>query len=199
RHAIVAGTRGFDRQGAHQHRQQIGLIPMIKMLQGCFLALLFGSAASTVLADAKTHDPYQLVQQTTERVLAAVNEGKGYYESEPDRFHRRVATIAEEGVDVDAFARGVMGSYASVQRYNALTTDAEKAAFRERIERFSSTFKQGLVQTYAKGLLKFNGEKIETLPPRKGDNAASGSVSVVQNIYGTADKPYVVQYSMRRN
>jgi phospholipid transport system substrate-binding protein len=156
-------------------------------------------AALVARADAAGQDPYQIVQQTTEQVLAVIKEGKSYVDKEPQRFNNQVATVLDKVVDFDAFARGVMGSYASAQRYNALTSETEKAAFRERIQRFSTTFKQGLVETYAKGLLKFNGEKIETLPARKGDDAATGSVAVVQNIYGAADKPYVVQYSMRRN
>jgi phospholipid transport system substrate-binding protein len=100
-------------------------------------------------------------------------------------------------VDFDSFARGVMGSYAGAQRFQALKTEQEKAQFRDQIKRFTTTFKHGLIETYAKGLLKFDGQRIETLPPR---NKQSGdSVSVVQNIYGGADKPYVVQYSLRKD
>ncbi len=172
---------------------------MMRMANRVIFGLLLSGAALIAHANAPAQDPYQIVQQTTERVLAIVKEAKGYADKEPDRFNKQVTGVLDEVVDFDAFARGVMGTYASAQRYQALTSEQEKAAFRERIQRFSSTFKQGLVQTYARGLLKFNGEKIETLPPRKGDDAATGSVAVVQNIYGAADKPYVVQYSMRRN
>jgi phospholipid transport system substrate-binding protein len=169
------------------------------MANRVIFGLLLSGAALIAHANAPAQDPYQIVQQTTERVLAIVKEAKGYADKDPDRFNKQVTGVLDEVVDFDAFARGVMGTYASAQRYQALTSEQEKAAFRERIQRFSSTFKQGLVQTYARGLLKFNGEKIETLPPRKGDDAATGSVAVVQNIYGAADKPYIVQYSMRRN
>jgi len=151
------------------------------------------------LANAAEQDPYQVVQSTTEQVLAIVKDAKGYYEKDPERFNKQVTGVMEKTVDFDDFARGVMGTYASDRRYQSLKTDAEKAAFRERIQRFSSTFKQGLVETYADGLLKFNGEKIETLPAHKGDNPASGSVSVRQNIYNSSGKPYAIQYSMLRN
>jgi phospholipid transport system substrate-binding protein len=162
-----------------------------------FLSLLLCSGVFVVQANAASEDPYQVVQQTTEQVLAIVKEAKGYAQKEPERFHKEVTTVLEKVVDFDHFARGVMGSYASAQRYKALTSEAEKAAFNERIQRFSSTFKQGLIDTYANGLLNFNGQKIETLPLRKGDNLASGSVSIVQNIYNDTGKPYVIQYSMR--
>ncbi len=162
-----------------------------------FSALLF-STALVSQASAAEQDPYQIVQQTTEKVLAIVKDAKGYAQKDPERFQKEVTLELDKVVDFNHFARGVMGSYASAQRYKALKSEAEKAAFNERIQRFSSTFKQGLVDTYANGLLNLNGQKIETLPLRKGDNLASGSVSIIQNIYNDSGKPYVIQYSMRR-
>lgn len=161
-------------------------------------ALLFIHVKANA-ADAALPEPHQIVQQTTEQVIAIIREGKSYYDKDPARFNKQVETVLDKVVDFDSFARGVMGPYAGAQRYQALTTEQEKTDFRARIQRFSDSFRQGLVETYAKGLLKFDGQKIETLPPRKGDDVASGNVAVVQNIYGAADKPYVIQYSMRKN
>jgi phospholipid transport system substrate-binding protein len=158
-------------------------------------AALVGSLFGASLA-AAAQDPYQMVQQTTQRVLTIIAEGKGYYDKEPERFHQQVDTVMTEVVDFDTFARGVMGPYANLQR---LPSDAEKAQRRDQIARFSATFKHGLIETYAKGLLKFNGQRIETLPPRKGDDVNANSISVIQNIFGAGDKPYVVQYSLRKN
>ena len=157
-------------------------------------------AAAAPAADAQSdlsqNNPYKMVEQTTRQVLDLIAEAKGYYDKDPERFHKQVDTVMSEVVDFDSFARGVMGPYANLQR---LPTDAEKAQRREQITRFSTSFRRGLIETYAKGLLKFNGQRIETLPPRRGDDLAGNSVSVVQNIYGNGDKPYVVQYSMRKN
>lgn len=168
-----------------------------KSFFGAVLLALVSSVNAN--ADAALPEPYQIVQQTTEQVLVIIREGKGYYDKDPAKFNRQVETVLDKVVDFDAFARGVMGPYAGQQRYQALKTEQEKNDFRTRIQRFSDTFKLGLVETYAKGLLKFDGQKIETLPPRKGDDVASGNVAVLQNIYGAADKPYVIQYSMRKN
>ena len=110
--------------------------------------------------------------------------------SRAPRFHRQVDVVMTEVVDFDSFARGVMGPYANLQR---LPTDVEKMQRRDQIKRFAEIFKHGLIETYAKGLLKFNGQRIETLPPRKGDDAASNAVGVVQNIYGSGDKPYILK------
>jgi phospholipid transport system substrate-binding protein len=137
-----------------------------------------------------------MFEETTRQVLDLLKAAKGYYDKEPERFHQQVDTVMSEVVDFDSFARGVMGPYAALQR---LPTEAEKAQRRDQITRFATSFRRGLIETYAKGLLKFNGQRIETLPPRRGDDLAGNSVSVVQNIYGNGDKPYIVQYSMRKN
>ncbi len=166
------------------------------LLSGIFFGALL---APLVGADEQAKTPHQVVQQTTEEVLTIVKDAKSSYEKDPKQFNSRVTLVLDKVIDFDNFARGVMGSYASTQRYKALKTDAERAAFNERIQRFSATFKQGLVDTYANGLLNFNGQKIETLPPRKGDDAASGTMTVMQNIFNDSGKPYVIQYSMRRD
>lgn len=165
-------------------------------LGAALLSLSFVFASLVSAADAQ--EPHQVVQQTTEKVLAIIKDGKGYYDKDPERFNAQVETAMDQAVDFDGFARGVMGPYASAQRYQALKTEEEKAAFRDQVKRFTDTFKRGLIETYAKGLLKFNGQRIETLPPRAGQSEGD-SVAVVQNIYGGADKPYVVQYTMRKD
>ena len=165
----------------------------------CTLVSATGALIYAPLTYAEVQTPHQIVQQTTEQVLAIVKDAKSYYAKDPKRFNSEVMGVMNKVIDFDNFARGVMGPYASNQRYKTLTTEVEKAAFRERIEHFSAVFKQGLVDAYANGLLNFQGEKIETLPPRKGDDLTTGTISVVQKIFNQSSKPYVVQYTMHRN
>lgn len=140
--------------------------------------------------------PEQLVEETTAQILELITEARGYYAEDPERFHREVDAVLSPVIDFDAFARGVMGRYASKQYYDSLPP-AQKQAYPELVKRFRDNFKQGLIQTYAKGLFEFSGERIETLAPRGGDSGPQ--VTVMQNIYGRADKPYVVQYTLRRD
>ena len=142
---------------------------------------------------------HQVVEVTTERVMKIITEAQEYYDQDPQRFYREIETVLGEVVDFDSFARGVMGKYASKRSYMALKTDEEKKQFRARMVRFSQIFRDGLVQTYAKGLLAFNGNKIEVLPANGNENNSSGSVTVVQHIYGGAEKPYEVHYKLRKN
>lgn len=163
------------------------------------LSTLLLAAALPAAAAVDTRPPHEVVEQTTTRLLAVIDAGRGYYDSDRQRFHKEVQAVLDPVVDFDAFARGVMGRYASAQRYQALPTQAEKDAFRAQIDRFRDTFKSALVQTYAGSLLKFGGGRIETLEPRNADNER-GSVGVVQHIYGQPGQPpFVVQYTLRKN
>lgn len=147
-----------------------------------------------------TAGPHELVQATTERVMEIIEHAKVYYDEDPARFYDEIDGVLASVVDFNSFARGVMGTYASKQRYVALTTDEEKKAYKARMYRFSDTFKNGLVQTYAKGLLAFNGNKIEVVPAKEGEDlSGKSSVTVEQLIYGDAEKPYSVQYKLRKN
>lgn len=157
--------------------------------------LVIAWMTSTVFAAAQTPD--QLVTQTTEQVVSLAKEAKSYYEKDPQRLNRQVEMVMNDVVDFDGFARGVMGIYASEQRYNTLQSDAERTAFKGRITKFTEIFRHGLIETYAKGLLKFNGQRIETVAGRSMVNGSNATV--VQNIYGDADKPYIVQYTLRQD
>lgn len=156
-------------------------------------------ACSVAVAAPAQGDPYQVVQQTTEQVLEIIKSAKADYKKDPQKYNKQVTALLEEVIDFDKFARSVMGRYGSDQHYKSLTTETEKAAFNQQLNNFSTTFKRGIVDTYAKGLFDFNGQNIKTLPSRKGDDLASGVVTVMQYVYSAAGKPYVIQYSMRRN
>ena len=164
----------------------------------CSLLLLMLLSTALQAADTKQPTAHQVVENTTQRVMTIIEEAKGYFDEDPERFYTEIETVLDEVVDFNSFARGVMGKYGSKKSYVALKTKAERAAFRARIKRFSTIFRDGLVQTYAKGLLAFNGNRIEVLPPMKGVDTER-SATVVQQIYGEAEKPYSVQYKLRKN
>lgn len=157
------------------------------------------TAPSANTASIRANDPYALVQDTTNSVLALVKSTQATKTQDLTQFNAQVAQVMDKVVDFDTFARGVMGVYGSKKNYDQLKTEAEKTAFNTRFTRFSALFKADLINTYAKGLLRFNGERIETLPPAKGEDSSSGSLAVRQSIYGANDKVYSVQYSLRKN
>lgn len=142
--------------------------------------------------------PYQVIKNTTNQVTAVIEQSHSYYDEDPQRYYAEIGAVLAEVVDFDSFARGVMGRYASKQEYSRLKTAEQKAAYRARMDRFSGVFKGALIETYAKGLLAFSGNKIEVVVPDELA-PANGSVTVVQHIYGESEQPYVVLYKMRQN
>lgn len=172
----------------------------MKVFNRCWVlvAALVVGFAHGVAAHSDKLDASETIRQTTDQVMAVIEEAESYYEQDPGRFYREIETVLDKVVDFNSFARGVMGPYGSKKMYVTLQTRDEKEVFKARINRFSSVFKQGLVQTYAKGLLAFGGTRIE-VDPLDDEQKGSRSVTVVQRIYGDTEKPYNVLYKMREN
>ena len=153
---------------------------------------------SLQLAADQPVSPYQIIEVTTNKVTTIIEQSHSYYDEDPERYYAEIGGVLASIVDFDSFARGVMGRYASKKEYDRLATAEEKAAYLERMNRFSEVFRGALIETYAKGLLAFSSNRIEILPP-EGDAPFTGSVTVVQHIYGEAEQPYVVLYKMRQD
>ena len=158
-------------------------------------ALAAGNAVES--SEANTA-PDAVIRAATEDIIVAIEQAKTYYDTEPERFHGEIDRILFPLVDFQSFARGVMGKYGS-RRYEAsLSDDASREEFREQVEAFTEKFKQGLVATYAKGLLTFQGEKIDVLPV-DGELQKGKSVNVVQQIHSSGKEPVLIRYKMRQN
>ncbi len=160
-----------------------------------YLTLLFGAAA-TIAAENEHGEPYTVINNTTDRVLSEIKQAKTYFDDDPERFYKRIDTILTEVTDFYSFSRSVMGVYASKRAMRALD-DAGKQKLEAQVERFVDKFHTGLVQTYAKGLLNFSGERIEVVKPDTTDQGDSAIID--QLIYGDGPEPYSVQYKMRRD
>jgi phospholipid transport system substrate-binding protein len=156
--------------------------------------MVFGMFTQTFAADK---GPYEVVAETTRGLVKVIEGARSYIDKDPQRFNDEVRLIMDDVVDFQSFARGIMGQYGSRGYYESLKTEAERAQFREHVIRFTSSFKDGLINTYSKGLLGFNGNRIEVLP-LASDVDLSGSVGVRQDIYGDRAKPYQVIYTLRQ-
>ena len=155
------------------------------------------SLAEEVVAEQPL-GPHQLMRQTTDEVMSVLAEAESYYETEPERYFEEIHGVLDQVVDFDGFTRGVMGKYATRTRYQSLDS-AGKAQLREQVKRFSDMIRIGLVRTYGKGLLAFNGSRIEILPPEPSAEAESSTATVVQLIHNTGDQPYTIHYKLRKN
>ncbi|MFK7732029.1 MAG: phospholipid-binding protein MlaC [Pseudomonadales bacterium] len=156
------------------------------------------SAGQSAVATDSAVAPDELIRDATGKIVTAIEQAKLYYDKEPERFHQAIDEILFPLIDFRSFARGVMGKHGSRKFEATLQSDEAKQAFQGRVDAFTEKFKQGLVATYAKGLLTFQGENIDVLPI-KGDIAAAKSVNVVQKIHGDGSEPVLIRYKMRQN
>lgn len=168
------------------------------MLKKIMMALCVLAMTTTAAAQENAPGPHEVVAQTTQELMKVIEEARDYVAEDPQRFNNEVRRIMDEVVDFQSFARGVMGKYGSRAYYQSLKTQDERATFRNNVIRFTQNFKDGLINTYAKGLLGFNGNKIEVLP-LPADADLSGSVGVRQHIFGERAEPYEVVYTLRRD
>lgn len=155
-------------------------------------------ASDSVRASPTDADPRAIIQTAVDDIVAAIDEAKTYFDEEPERFHAEIDEILLPIVDFRSFARNVMGKHGSSKYQASLTDEKQRAEFDARIDRFAGRFKQGLVATYAKGLLAFEGERIEV--EQLADKGKSGnSVTVLQNIYTSGSDTIKITYKMRQN
>ncbi len=172
----------------------------MSMRIACLLILstVWSFVALAHTGDSSPSTPYKVVSDTTDQVLVVVGQARNYYADDPQRFYGQVDHILDHTVDFKSFTLGVMGRYGSKRGYDQLTTAAEKTAYKNRIKRFSETFRKALVQTYAKGLLAFDSDRTEVVIPETIPE--TNSVIVTQKIYSEDDdEPYTVLYKMRQN
>lgn len=135
---------------------------MLKTLRSSLLAVL---AAMPLLAFAAP-SAHEVVQQTTDTLLADLKANKEQYRSDPGAFYRALNDILGPVVDVDGISRGVM------------TVRYSRQASAEQMSRFQENFKRGLMQFYGNALLEYNNQDIRVLPASVGQDAERASVNM---------------------
>jgi phospholipid transport system substrate-binding protein len=121
---------------------------MLKTLRNSLLAL-FAVMPLLALAAPSAHE---VVQQTTDTLLADLKANKEQYRSDPAAFYQALNDILGPVVDVDGISRGVM------------TVRYSRQASAEQMTRFQENFKRSLMQFYGNALLEYNNQDIRVLP-----------------------------------
>lgn len=145
--------------------------------------------------------PHQQVDDVTKKLIALIGEARAYYDKEPDRYFNSVEALLDPLIDFPSFTRSVMGGYGTREYYQSLPDAAARNEYRASYDRFVESFKHGLVSTYAKGMLAFNGQTIVVVPPTEDELkliSKKEPVDVVQRITSGADN-YSIVYKMRPN
>lgn len=159
------------------------------------LGLILQPAAGARADDDKPKPgPGEVVRESTEVIMGLVREAPSYIDSDPQRYFAAVGAQLDKVVDFRGIARGVMGDYASSERYRSLD-EAGQAKLRDQLDRFTEVVRTGLIKTYGRGLMAFGGSKVE-LKATEFSPGSARIASVTQLVYGDEDQVYTVRYQM---
>ncbi len=128
-------------------------------------------------------DPYKKIEQVTVELLGIIAAHRDTYPETEGAYFDKLDKLLSAHVDFGFIARNVMGSYG-------------RSASPEQRAQFSKTFRDGLVETYGRGLISYNDQKIVLLEPRPLEKGQR-RVTVKQEIR-SADNVYPLEYSLAR-
>ena len=154
--------------------------------------LLLPRGAAAEESSAQRALPDQVIREVTEQVMQVVSEANTYFDEEPERYYREIDAALAALVDWRGFATAVMGDYYS--RGRSMDSAGRTNLKRQRDE-FAETLREGLIRSYAKGLLAFGGAKMEVQGVEASPQSAR-IASVTQLVYGEADRVYTIRYQM---
>ncbi|MFK8042181.1 phospholipid-binding protein MlaC [Congregibacter sp.] len=173
------------------------MVASVALLAGLLVVSLAPSVGAQDNTESSAMTAQETLRQTTDEVLAVIEEARAYVDDDPERYYQEVHTVLDPIVDFRGFARGVMGEYATGARYRSLD-EAGREQLKDQLERFTDTMRAGLVRTYSKGLLAFGGSRVE-LDDSEPSDASSNRATLRQLIYSDEAQPYVVVYLMARD
>lgn len=154
---------------------------MISILRRGLLVLL---AALPLVANAvAAPSAHDLVQDTTNRLLADLAANKEKYKQSPSAFYDALNGIVGPVVDADGISRSIM-----TVKYSGKATP-------EQMARFQENFKRSLMQFYGNALLEYNNQGI-TVSPAKEE--AADRTTVNMQVKGSSGSIYPVSYTLTK-
>ena len=154
---------------------------MISTLRRGLLVLL---ATLPLVANAvAAQSAHDLVQDTTNRMLADLSANKEKYKQDPQDFYTALNTIVGPVVDAEGISKSIM------------TVKYSRKATPEQMQRFQENFKRGLFQFYGNALLEYNNQGI-TVDPAKDESGDRTSVNMT--VKGSSGAIYPVQYTLEK-
>ncbi len=128
-------------------------------------------------------DPYAQVEQITVDLLDVIGKHSEQYPANEVEYFAALGSLLDASVDFNFIARSVMGPYA------AKASPAQRAVFAQK-------FRQGLIETYGRGLISYSNQQILLLD-HEALQADQRRVTVKQEIRSD-DGVYPLAYSMAR-
>ncbi|GEK71677.1 MULTISPECIES: MlaC/ttg2D family ABC transporter substrate-binding protein [Halomonas] len=154
-----------------------------RRLVGAMTILVMCLMALPAVAQANT--PEQLIRDSIDELMGDIEGRRDYYREHPDELEVVVDDSLEQVADFRYIGASVMG------RYFRNATPSQRS-------RFVDTFRQTLIDTYAKGLVTFDYQDIRVL-----DNQDAGryedQASVEMEVVASDGTVYPVSYSLRQD
>lgn len=135
------------------------------------------------LAQAQ-QSPEQLIRENVDQLMSQLEGRKEYFRQNPDELESLVDDNLDSVADFRYIGASVMGRYF-------------RNATPEQRSRFAETFRQTLIDTYAKGLVTFDYRDLRVLD--SGGVRADNQASVDMEIVSTDGQLYPVSYSLRQS
>jgi phospholipid transport system substrate-binding protein len=154
---------------------------MISTLRRSLLVLL--AALPLMASAAPGQSAHDLVQDTTNRMLADLSANKEKYKQDPTDFYAALNSIVGPVVDAEGISKSIM-----TVKYSRKATPAQMQTFQEN-------FKKGLFQFYGNALLEYNNQGI-TVDPAKDESGDRTSVGMT--VKGSSGAIYPVQYTLEK-
>jgi len=157
----------------------------MKIVKGFFLALfLFGFSQGSVLA---ADPPDVTVKKATNEILGVIRKNKKLYEKDSAALYKMVKTQLSPYFDFQTMSKLVLGK------------NWRTASSAQRSE-FADAFRDLLVRTYAKVILRYTDEKIDYLPFRSNptDKKATVKTKVISKT-GAPDIPINYSFFNKNN
>ena len=150
-----------------------------------FLLCVFSAllSVSSLTYAAVEDNPQQLVQVTTDKMLARLKQNKTELDKKPELIYDYVSEIVLPHFDFIRMSQWVLAKNWRV---------AEK----EQKIRFIRAFRTLLIRTYGVALLEYTQQKINYLPLRS--DLASGDVTVRTEIIEKGKQPVALNYSLHK-
>lgn len=127
--------------------------------------------------------PNQMIRDNIQSLMDQIEGRKDYFAQHPDELEALVDANLENVADFRYIGASVMGRYF-------------RNATPEQRSRFAETFRQTLIDTYAKGLVTFDYQELRVLD--SGGVHSDDQASVDMEVVGSNGEVYPVSYSLRR-
>ena len=138
--------------------------------------------------------PVELIENLTTNLIKLVEKEKLSNTINDIAFYKQLESLLRPVIH-ESFSRRIMGKYGNEKYILSLPKDKQKKIY-SQIYQFDNVLLGSLTSTYGKGLLAFDGQKIEVI--ELVEYKSKSKTMVKQLIYGDRKEPYEVIFALKK-